>query len=486
MKPDVKPSGKANVHAVILAGGGGERLWPLSTLEHPKPFVKLFGDQSLLRQTVERAVAFVGQDCVWVVTTAALVPLVRSELPDIPPEQLIVEPFGKDTAPCVALAASILGRRTDNPILAIMPADHHIPDHAAFLKVLSLATRAAAQGHIVILGIRPNRPETGYGYIEVGAPLEGLSGIHKAVQFVEKPDRNRAEEMVLAGRFYWNAGIFVAKARKLLDAYREHLPEMGRQLESLAEAAVTGDQSRVGELYAEFPRVSLDYGVMEKTRGLVVVPVEFEWDDLGSWTALSRVLPADEHGNVLVGPAWAIESRDTIVHTDAPNTLVLGVDGVVVVRRQDRVLVCGKQYAGRLKDALQVVKEQAATITPTESDARTTKPKIVPKPWGREIWWADTPHYMGKVLEIKAGHRLSLQYHQCKHETLLVQTGSGFMIVGGRTFDLWPGVAVTIPPGTVHRLEAVTDLCLLEVSTPHPDDVVRLEDAYGRTPSNEQ
>ncbi len=488
--PHASPASPA-VLAVIMAGGGGERLWPLSTPERPKPFINLVGGESLLRQAVARAAGLAGPDRVHLVITSAMVPLVREELPELPADRLIVEPFGMDTAPCVALAAAALARRYEDPVLAIMPADHYVPDRERFIATLDRAVAAAAAGYIVTLGLRPDRPETGFGYIELGAQLEGLPGVHQVARFVEKPDAARAAEMVAAGRFLWNAGIFVARAARLAEAFRQHLPAVGEQLPALAEAAAAGDLDRLALLYRDFPRISLDFGVIEKEAGgLAVVPADFAWDDVGAWTALARLLPAGGDGNVVLGPATAVAARDTIVYTDAPQTLVVGTGGVVVARAEDRVLVCGREHAAELKAVLKALPATAgaapgahpAAAPPPRGEASFPEPRVVGKPWGREVWWAHSPHYLGKLLEVKAGHRLSLQYHRQKHETLYVLAGEGSFTVGDRVIAVRPGTAVALPPGTVHRIEATTDLTLLEVSTPHPDDVVRLEDAYGRVP----
>lgn len=469
-----------------MAGGGGERLWPLSVASRPKPFINVLGTGTLLRKTWERAVELADPSHIYVVVPAALAPLVREELPETRSEQLIVEPFGKNTGPCVALAASYLSKRYENPLLVILPADHHIPDSAGFLEAVGRILRPAAAGYIAMIGLRPVRPETGFGYIERGSELSDFTGIYLVERFIEKPELALVQTMVQEPeRFLWNAGVYVALAAVLLEAFRQHLPLVGDRLEALGEAVAASNLHSLVELYTQFPSVSLDHGVIEKAASnLAVGPSEFAWDDVGSWEALERLLGKDvDNANLVVGPATVLDAKGTVVHTDTPNTLVIGTRDVLIVRSEDRLLVCSKAHVEKIRAGVERLRSGSAgtgALSASPEVVRNSERRIVPKPWGSEICWADTPHYMAKILEVRAGHKLSLQYHNQKHETLMVQSGEGTMTLGMQKFPLEPGRVVVVPPRTIHRVEARTDLTILEVSTSHPADVVRLEDSYGR------
>jgi mannose-1-phosphate guanylyltransferase len=325
-----------DIYAVILAGGGGTRLWPSSRRKRPKQFLPLApGGRSLLAATVDRVA--VPLDHVLVVTAAPQVAEVRAALPALPAKNVIAEPVARNTAPAIALAAhELIRREAGDAVMAVLPSDHVVTDEAAFREVLEQACATAAQ-HLVTCGIRPSRPETGYGYLELGDATEGPA--REVRRFVEKPDRVTAAQYISSGRHLWNSGMFFFRADRIWRETQKHLPEAAKAIES-------GN-------YAAAPSISIDYGIMEKASGIWAVSGDFGWNDVGSWTALADIFPAQD-GNVrLGGPQVAIEAKGNVIVGDALVALV-GVDDLVVVTTGDAVLVMPKE---RAQDVRAVVQE---------------------------------------------------------------------------------------------------------------------------------
>lgn len=322
------------VYAVVLAGGGGTRLWPASRRVRPKQFLPLApGGRSLLEATVARARRLVPAERVLVVTSGEQADAVRATLPELPAANVLVEPVGRSTAPAVALAARTLAARGEpGALLAVLPSDHAVGDEAAFLRTLEAAL-AAARTHLVTVGIPPAYPSTGYGYLELGDRTDGPA--REVRRFVEKPDAERARAFVASGRYLWNSGMFFFRACRILDEVRRHLPEVWAALES--------------DRYAEAPTISLDYGVMERTEDIWAVPGEFGWCDLGHWADLAAVHPPDADGHVRVGgPLLALDARDNVV-VGAPLVALVGVEGLVVVATEDAVLVVPRARAQEVR-----------------------------------------------------------------------------------------------------------------------------------------
>lgn len=333
---------------VILAGGKGERFWPLSRADRPKQFLRLLQDgRSLLQASAERLLPVSGGwGALYVATGAALADGVREHLPGLPAENLLVEPEGRDTAPAVAWAVLELARRHgEQAVLGFFPADHHVQDQAAFQGALEAALALAQkQAGIVTLGIRPTYPATGYGYLEQGEPAG--AGAYRVRAFREKPDRETAEAYLAEGGHYWNAGIFLARARVWLEELRAHAPE------------VIGPLKREGPLaYSRLPKVSLDYALMEKTSNAYLVPAEFGWDDLGDWTALERLLKG-ERPNMGVGRHLGIDTVGSIFYTTSGDDLIvtIGLEDVVIVRDGPVTLICKKERVQEVKRVLEALR----------------------------------------------------------------------------------------------------------------------------------
>jgi mannose-1-phosphate guanylyltransferase len=339
------------MQALILAGGSGIRFWPLSRRRAPKQLLALDDEATLLQRTAARLAPLVEPREVWVCTTAALADAVAAQLPEVPRAQVLAEPVGRNTAPAIAWAvASMPAERRAEPVL-VLPADHRIGDDAELRRVLALAAAEAGRGRVLALGVTPRWPETGYGYLELGETLDASTGLRRVLRFVEKPDRARAESFLGGGSHLWNAGIFAFRGDLLLELVARHLPELAAGLDAIAAAP-----GRLAELYRALPAISIDHGVMERLDEIATLPLDCGWSDLGSWEALAEVLPADDSGNCARGQVVAVDTRDSLLWSDQGTVAVLGLEGVVVVRTGDVVLVMPKtrsQEVRSLVEALQ-------------------------------------------------------------------------------------------------------------------------------------
>jgi len=340
------------LQALILAGGSGTRFWPLSRKRIPKQLLALEGERSLLRDTLERLKPLVGPESVWVCTTEALGERVRVELPEVPPEQILLEPEGRNTAPAIGWSVRSMPEAARRGVVAVLPADHRVGDPAAFRATLERAGRIVEQeDRVMTLGVTPRWAETGYGYLEL-APGEGLEGMRRVRRFVEKPTPENASRFFESGDYLWNAGIFVFRGATFLDVLARLQPELAGGLEEIAAAP-----GRLRELYARLPSNSIDYAVMEKLDGIATLPLDCAWSDLGSWEALDEVLIRDAQGNTGHGDTLAVDSTGNLLFSDAGTIAVLGVEGLVVVRTGDTVLVMPK---ARSQEVRRIVNELAA------------------------------------------------------------------------------------------------------------------------------
>ncbi|HYW34738.1 MAG TPA: mannose-1-phosphate guanylyltransferase [Balneolaceae bacterium] len=348
------------LHAVIMAGGAGTRFWPESTKKTPKQFLSLFGDGTMLQTTVRRIEALVPADRVWIITNERYVDLVREQLPDISGENIIGEPLAKDTAPCVAAAAALIQRRDADATMAVLPADHLISDNTTFLSILQAAAEKARQSEgLVTIGIKPTRPETGYGYIEFDKDSEETIAGHtvrKVVQFREKPDITTARQFIYAGRFLWNSGMFVWQVDAILKEFEKHLPKVAEAVAGLRAAGNDGQQDALKTYYQACPSISIDYGIMEQAEKVFVLPGSFGWSDVGSWKALYELSNKDERGNVLQNSNTVTENvSNSLVHGTSNKMIALvGVENLAVVETKDAILVCNLDQAQGVK---QVVKK---------------------------------------------------------------------------------------------------------------------------------
>ncbi len=350
-----------------MAGGSGTRFWPRSTRSKPKQFLKLFGERSMLQATVDRLDPLIPQERVWVVTNKRYENMVRDQLPEVPSHQVVGEPVARNTAPCVALAAAMLEIDDPDAAMAVLPADHLITDPDGFREVLKTAGAETKRNpeSLVTIGIRPDRPETGYGYIEFqkNDDKEREAGNHPVWpvrQFREKPDLETARRFVKSGNFLWNSGMFVWRAETIRIRFADHLPEIARQLEAL-QSALNADNKEEGirAFYENCPSVSIDYGIMEKAEGVRVVPGAFGWNDVGSWKAVYELRDKDGDDNVIQSEALAsVASEGNLVHSDSGKIIALvGIENTAVVETDDAILVCRMEHAQDVKKIVNQLKE---------------------------------------------------------------------------------------------------------------------------------
>jgi mannose-1-phosphate guanylyltransferase len=355
------------IHAVIMAGGAGTRFWPASRAKTPKQLLPLGADpvEPLLAATVRRLAPLIPPANVTIATGASLVDATARVLPEVPRAQLLAEPVPRNTAPCIGWATATILRRDPEALIVVLPSDHYIPDEAGFLRVVGRALEGAKLGHLTTIGIVPTRPETGYGYIEVGGAFQG--DLLRVERFVEKPSRERAEEFLREGKHLWNAGMFFFQGRVMMEAIEAHMPELGRGLHAIEAAAARGEEAKVlAEVFPTLPSVSIDHGVMEKAAGLAVVKGDFGWNDVGSWESAWELAPKDAQGNALPEGAVAVDARGNYVcdrtTSGAKRVMALvGVEDLVVVETDDAVLVIPRSRAQDVRAVVEELKRRGDT-----------------------------------------------------------------------------------------------------------------------------
>ena len=341
-------------NAVILAGGSGTRLWPLSTPSFPKQFLPLPNGRSLIQESLARIEKLVSPERTWVVTGRSMVELVHEHLPPVPVPHILGEPVGRNTSAAIAWAAGTIARRDPQAIMAVLTADHVITKVDVFNQALRLAARLAEQGYLVTLGIKPTAPETGYGYIRYAAPLtEGFE--HQAYygeRFVEKPDAATALAYLQDGHYVWNSGMFIWKVETILAEIHMHLPELARKIDMIVDAMGTArERATLDELWPTLQSISIDYGVLEKTKNLVVIPADIGWNDVGNWEQYGALFPADEHMVRRVGHHEGLGGRNIFVYNNTSRQVfTIGLEDVVVIEVEDKTVICHKDSVQRVKE----------------------------------------------------------------------------------------------------------------------------------------
>ncbi len=469
------------IHPVILSGGAGTRLWPLSRELKPKQFLPLNSSRSLLQDTVERVGAPARFAPPVLVVSEAHRFLVAEQLREIAvaAAEIILEPVARSTAPAIAAAALMVLERDPDAVLLVLPSDHVVRDHVAYHAAIDKAASAARKGRLVTFGIAPDGPRTGFGYIKLGDPLDGLPGVYTIRRFVEKPALAAAKAMLSEGDWSWNSGMFCFSARRYLD-------ELGRLQPGMLEAVSDSVAKRVRDLdfvrldkpaFARARELSIDYAVMEKTGAAAVVPADIGWSDLGSWDAMWEAAGRDADGNALVGNAMVQGVAGSYVRSDGMLVAVLGLKDVVVVATKDAVLV-----ADRAK--VEGVKDLVARIKAAGRDEHRSHRELH-RPWGSYETIDAGERFQVKRLVVKPGAKLSMQMHHHRAEHWVVVKGTAKVTRGEESFLLHENESTFIPLGVKHRLEnpGMLPLHLVEVqSGPYlgEDDIVRFDDQYGR------
>ena len=351
------------LHAVIMAGGSGTRFWPASRQEVPKQLLRIGSPRSMLQTTFDRLSGLVSSQHVLVATNSQLVDAVVSQLPDLPIEHIIGEPFKRDTAPCIGVAASLVQAADRNGLMIVMPSDHVIEPRSEFHRAIQAGVRLIEQDpeRIVTFGIRPTYPAESFGYIERGSAFEGLGGVaaFEVQRFREKPKKELAQEFFDAGTFYWNSGIFLWSAKTVLNALKTYEPEMFAHIEKIGQAVGTPHFQKI--FVQEFEAIrgkSIDYAIMERHPKVAVIEAPFQWDDVGSWQAMSRLLKPDSHGNTVEGPFLGIDSKNMIVRSEPDHLVVtIGMQDVIVVHTKDATLVAPKQEEERVREVVKQLQE---------------------------------------------------------------------------------------------------------------------------------
>jgi mannose-1-phosphate guanylyltransferase len=345
--------------AVIMAGGSGTRLWPRSRQGRPKQFIDLLGEHTMLQQTLERLVPMMAWHDIYIVTSREYGALVEQQASHVPPQNILFEPYGRNTAPCIALAAIHLARRGRDEPMAVLPADHYIGKPEEFRRILQAGARIAKRGYLVTLGIVPDRPETGYGYIRRGTKIDVVDGlpVYRVERFTEKPDPDTASQYVASGWYYWNSGMFLWTPDTILREIATHMPELYDQI--MRVDTVLGTEREWETLACVWERVqpqSIDYGVMERSRNAVVIPADIGWSDVGDWAALASILPADEMANTVRSDHVGIDTKNTLIYGSGRLIATIGLEGMMVIDAGDAILVCPKDRAQQVKELVEKLK----------------------------------------------------------------------------------------------------------------------------------
>jgi len=349
------------ISVVIMAGGKGERFWPKSRMNMPKQFLSLTDDgKSMIQHTVERLKGLVDIQNMYIVTNEIYKDLVLEHIPDIPKENIIIEPVAKNTAPCIGLAAIHIAKKNPDSKMIILPSDHLIKFNEIFIDTLKIALDVVEKGdNLATIGITPNYPETGYGYINFtkGESFKDSANIYEVLRFVEKPNLEKAKEYLTSGEYLWNSGIFVWKASTILKNFKEYLPEIYEGLQKIGESINTGKYEEV--LKKEFPNLpseSIDYGIMEKAKNIYVIPGNFGWDDVGSWLSLERINKTNQDGNVITGNVISIKTKNTIIQGSDKLIATIGLEDIVIVDTDDVTLICHKNNTQEVKEVINNLK----------------------------------------------------------------------------------------------------------------------------------
>jgi mannose-1-phosphate guanylyltransferase/mannose-6-phosphate isomerase len=472
---------------VILSGGSGSRLWPLSRKAFPKPFVALPDGESLVQKTLRRVLALGTDGPILMVTNRDYYFLTRDTIAecaikhqqDLPSVHYLLEPLGRNTTPAMA-AAALWGQQSVNSeaVLLFLPADHIIDDQEQFILAVDKARKLAEQGYLVTFGVTPHAPETGYGYIQVGSALgDGF----QAVRFVEKPSLSKAQDYMASGDYLWNSGMFCMRADTLLAALQSTAPDVLEAVQSAVENAVcNGDTWELGKDFIRAPDISIDYAVMEKAPNVAVVQADFDWNDLGAWSGYGSLIAADLDGNQIhAQDSVLVDSQNCMIYSPERLTALLGLQNILIVDTPDALLIADRSRDQEVKTIVDELRSRKHACI----ELHTT----VHRPWGTYTTLEEGYHFKIKRIVVKKGEKLSLQMHHHRSEHWIVVSGTARIVNGTEEKLIMTNQSTYIPAGCAHRLEnpGMMDLVLIEVQSGaylEEDDIVRFDDIYGRAP----
>ena len=472
-----------NIYAVIMAGGTGTRFWPLSRESSPKQMLKIVGEDTMIRQTIKRLRGFISPGNLFIATNRKQAFDLNLHLEDLKkdnyPFGIIAEPVGKNTAPAIGLAAIRLKKINSNSIMIVLPADHSISNEKAFIDVLKKAVQGAEKGHLVTMGIKPTRPETGYGYIKIKQGARGKGqGIFKVERFVEKPDVKTAQRYLKTHNYFWNSGIFVWKAAVILNEIKRYMPTLYDGLLKIEKTVGTKKEKETEDaVYAKLESVSIDYGILEKSKKVMIIPANIGWSDVGSWTALDDILPHDTKGNIIRGNVIDVESKNSFILGSDRVVATIGLKDMIVVDTPDATLVCPKAKSQDVKKIVDELKRHGREEHLTH--------RTVERPWGSYTVLERGNRYKIKRLVIKPGAKLSLQSHRHRSEHWVVVSGTARVTKGAEVYNVHANESTYIPMSTKHRLEnhGKVPLQIIEVQNGEyleEDDIERFDDDYNR------
>ncbi|HPF79006.1 MAG TPA: mannose-1-phosphate guanylyltransferase/mannose-6-phosphate isomerase [Alphaproteobacteria bacterium] len=471
---------KQKIIPVILCGGSGTRLWPLSREKSPKQFHPIVSDLPLLQDTVNRAITCADADASDIITVTAdnIHKETIHQLADINPnsvKHLISEPEGRNTAAAIAYAALYAQKHFGNEaILWIIPSDHFVEDEEALKQALEKAIGTAKDGYIATFGMTPTRPDTGYGYIKSGKSISTESNVQHIERFVEKPDMQTAQSYLEEGNYLWNSGMFVGSVYALLENFIEYCPEV---IGPLHKAFSDHRQTIDLKTYQEIPAVPFDVAIMEKTKKAAVIACDIGWSDVGSWESVWDIKPKDSNGNVIEGKVNSVDTKNCFIQSNSLLIATMGLEDLVIVENRDSILIADKKNGQSMKALVNSLKET--------NEKEATNPPMENRPWGTFKVLSENSNYKVKELTVKPGAKLSLQMHHHRCEFWTVISGEALATINDKTHHLKQQEGIFIPHKATHRLENPTqeELIIVEVQCGDylgEDDIIRLDDIYGR------